>query len=67
MSECWQGRAERAENIDLARRIVDVVITTNNVGHGHIEIVYHNAAPDQYFPRARRDLASIRSCADDSR
>ncbi len=38
-----QWRAQRPEDIDLARRVVDVVVAADHMGDVHVEIVDHHA------------------------
>ncbi|EWS63858.1 hypothetical protein Y695_02907 [Hydrogenophaga sp. T4] len=35
--------AERFEDVDLARRVVHVVVTADHVGDGHVDVVHHHA------------------------
>ena len=41
--ELRQRRAERFEDVDLARRVVDVVVAADNVRDVHVQIVHHHA------------------------
>jgi len=34
---------ERAENVDLTRRVVDVIVAANDVRDAHVEVVDHDA------------------------
>jgi hypothetical protein len=43
MSILRHRRTEGAQNRDLSRRVVDVIITPEHVGHAHIPIVDHHA------------------------
>ncbi len=38
-----QGGAERAQDVDLARRVVDVVVAAQDVGDAHVPVVDHDA------------------------
>jgi hypothetical protein len=38
-----QCRAERIQNIDLTRRVIHVIITTNDVGNLHIPVIHRDA------------------------
>jgi hypothetical protein len=38
-----QRCAERAQNVDLSRRVVDVVVAANNMRDPHIEVVDDDA------------------------
>src|SRR5260363_258049 len=39
----WRRLAKRTQNMDLARRIVDVIVAANDMRNPHIHIVPHGA------------------------
>ena len=40
----WQQiRAQGAIDIDLAWRVIDVVIATNHQGHRHVDVIHHHS------------------------
>src|SRR4051812_28168749 len=43
MAEARQWRAKRIEDVDLARRIVDVIIAADDMRHIHVPIIDHHA------------------------
>ena len=43
MRELRQRRAERAEDVDLPRRVVDVVVAADDVRDAHVEVVDDDA------------------------
>ena len=40
---CGSGFAQRAEDVDLPRRVVDVVVAADHVRDVHVEVVDHHA------------------------
>ena len=40
--EVRYGRAQRLVDVDLARRVVDVVVAAHHVGDAHVDVVHHH-------------------------
>ena len=39
----WNRRAQRKQNVDLARRVVDMVVASDDVADAHVPVVHDNA------------------------